>query len=195
MTQLTSIEVLATVGYEGFVKALYNRSGDLSKDFTHAVLGIITECHEYLTATDEVNAIEEAGDLAFYITALKQVLDDFVPTDLEKFSRLNDEAYERMEAEDFEIMDTFVEWLDLAKRWVGYGKPPTMSTTQVLAEAGALADFVVDQGAAADVDMHVILKVNVEKLLKRYNGMQFNAERAVNRDLSAERGVLETHAV
>jgi hypothetical protein len=49
MTQKTAIEVLTEVGYEGFVKALFNRSGDLPKDFAHAVLGIVTECHEYLT--------------------------------------------------------------------------------------------------------------------------------------------------
>jgi hypothetical protein len=195
MTQQTAIEVLTTVGYEGFVKALYNRSGDLSKDFTHAVLGIITESHEYLTATDEVNAIEEAGDLAFYLTALKQVLNDISPTDEVAFDTLTDAAFARMGAEDFQIMNTFVEWLDLAKRWVGYGKAPTMTTTELLAEAAALVGFVVEHGAAEHTPMEVILKTNVEKLLKRYNGMAFNAERAVNRDLPAERKVLETHAV
>jgi hypothetical protein len=43
--------------------------------------------------------------------------------------------------------------------------------------------------------MSVIMVANVDKLLKRYNGMQFDAERAVSRDLPAERTVLESHAV
>jgi len=70
-----------------------------------------------------------------------------------------------------------------------------MTTTELLAEAAALVGFVVEHGAAEHTPMEVILKTNVEKLLKRYNGMAFNAERAVNRDLPAERKVLETHAV
>ena len=92
-------------------------------------------------------------------------------------------------------MDELVEWLDLAKRWVGYGKAPTMSTTQLVAEASALVSFVLDRGDAEDVEMSVIMVANVDKLLKRYNGMQFDAERAVSRDLPAERTVLESHAV
>lgn len=195
MTPKTAIEVLTEVGYEGFVKALYNRSGDLSKDFAHAVLGIVTECHEYLTATDQVNAIEEAGDLCFYLTALKQVLDDVGTFDESEFDKLVDAACTRMDAEGFKVMDEFVEWLDLAKRWVGYGKAPTMSPTQLMAEAAALVSFVIDKGAASNVDMPVIMVTNVDKLLKRYNGMKFDAERAVNRDLPAERAVLESHAV
>ncbi len=195
MTPKTAIEVLTTVGYEGFVKALYNRTGDLSKDFSHAVLGLVTECHEYLTATDPINAIEEAGDLCFYLAALKQVLDDVGPYDEVAFDKLTDEACERMGAEDFQIMGEFVEWLDLAKRWIGYGKAPTMSPTQLMAEAAALVSLVIDRGAAADVEMEVVMVANVDKLLKRYNGMAFNAERAVNRDLPAERAVLEAHAV
>lgn len=195
MKQQTAIEVLATVGYEGFVKSLYNRTGDLSKDFTHAVLGIITESHEYLTATDEVNAIEEAGDLAFYLTALKHVLEDFAPTDEDTFGLALEAAYVRFSEDGLDnIQAVFIEWLDLAKRWVGYGKAPSMATTQLLGEAAALVAFVTENGAAGDIDTHKVLLVNVEKLLKRYNGMTFSAERAVNRDLFAEREVLETHA-
>lgn len=195
MTQKTALDVLTEVGYEGFVKALYNRSGDLSKDFTHAVLGIVTECHEYLTATDEVNAVEEAGDLCFYLTALKQVLDDVGTYDEAEFEKLLAAACDRMDSNGFQVMDEFVEWLDLAKRWVGYGKAPTMTPTQLMAEAAALVSFVIDKGAATDVDMPVIMVTNVDKLLKRYNGMVFDAERAVNRDLPAERAVLEAYAV
>ena len=195
MTPKTAIEVLTEVGYEGFVKSLFNRSGDLPKDFTHAILGLVTECHEYLTATDEVNAIEEAGDLAFYLTALKQVLDEMSPTDEDEYFKLLDAAVMRMTASETKIMDVYAEWLDLAKRWIGYGKAPTMSTTELLAEASAMMNLVIEQGKASDTEMHLILVVNVDKLLKRYNGMQFNAERAVNRDLPAERAVLESHAV
>lgn len=197
MTQktITADEVLNTIGYEGFVKALYNRTGDLSKDATHAILGIVTECREYLTATDEVNAVEEAGDLTFYVTALKQVLDDFSPTNKDEFGGYFDAATARYTAlGSVPLVDVYCEWLDLAKRWVGYGKAPTMPTTQLLAEASVLMSLVINSGRAADADMHTVLKANVEKLLERYKGLQFNAERAVHRDLPAERAVLEASA-
>jgi hypothetical protein len=126
---------------------------------------------------------------------MKQVLDDVGTYDEVEFDKLVEAACTRLDAEGFQLMDELVEWLDLAKRWVGYGKAPTMSTTQLVAEASALVSFVLDRGDAEDVEMSVIMVANVDKLLKRYNGMQFDAERAVSRDLPAERTVLESHAV
>ena len=192
----TAQEVMTTVGYPNFVRSLLNRSGDPSKDFTHCVLGIITEIHEYSNATDQVNAIEEAGDLIFYAEGLRQVLNDYAPIDVNGVLPLMEEVMERLTVA--ELDDVAVEWLDLAKRWVGYGKAPTMSTTQLVAEAQGLVAVVIARGGAAgtvvDSGRAQIEIVNVEKLLKRYNGMVFNADRAVNRDLPAERAVLEASA-
>lgn len=194
MTQQTASDVLNTIGYGGFVKALYNRSGDISKDFTHAVLGIVTESHEYALAADRVNAVEEAGDIIFYLTALQQVLNDVSPIDGNGYDALVTEASIRVQSDDFRVEDAFDEWLDLAKRWIGYGKAPKMSSTSLLAEASVLVGLVVGLGGAADVEARVIVEANVEKLLKRYNGLQFDADRAVNRDTDAERAALERHA-
>jgi hypothetical protein len=36
-----------------------------------------------------------------------------------------------------------------------------------------------------------VLKANVEKLLLRYKGLKFSAEKAVDRDVASEREVLE----
>lgn len=203
MTQpntLTAAEVLNTVGYSGFVKSLYNRSGDISKDFTHAVLGLVTETHELFAAKEEVNAIEEIGDLAFYLEALRQTLDAHSPLVAAEFeAHLNARINVLVaEVDEGKLADVVNEWLDLAKRWVGYGKAPTMSTSVLMAEAIALVSVVVggmSEPGTASARMEKAKLVNVEKLLKRYNGMQFNAERAVNRDLPAERAVLEANAV
>lgn len=191
MTQ-TPEEILTTIGYHAFVKSLYNRTGDMSKDFSHAVLGIVTETHEYLNATDKVNAIEEAGDLAFYATALHQVLNDFSPIDEDELDRLEDEILAKLQLdEEVNITEMHVEWLDLAKRWIGYGKAPTMSTTRLMAEATAMLNITMPIGILETDDAKEVLIANVRKLMKRYNGIKFDADLAVNRDTAAEREQLE----
>ena len=187
-TRITSTEVLATVGYPGFVRSLFNRSGDLGKDFTHAVLGIVTELHEYMNATDATNQLEEAGDLVFYFEAARQVLDDFSPLDPGAFAQA--EAAVSLPA-DQSLADLATPWMDMAKRWVGYGKAPTMPTVEILAGLSAMISYVVLRCQDNDHTENQVITANIEKLLERYNGMRFNAERAVNRDLGAEREVLE----
>lgn len=187
----TPEEILTTIGYHAFVKSLYNRTGDLSKDFTHAVLGLVTESHEYLMATDKVNAIEEAGDLAFYVTALYQVLNDFSPINEEELDFLEDELLAKLKGEELNLNDMHNEWLDLAKRWIGYGKPPTMTTTVLMAEATAMLNITLPLGMVQMDDAKEVMITNVRKLMKRYNGIKFDADRAVNRDLFAERVELE----
>ena len=192
MTQ-TAQQVLDTVGYSGFVRALYNRTGDLSKDFTHAVLGLVTESHEYLNATDRVNAVEEVGDLTFYREALEQVLNDLSPIDYAEADKAYGEIMDGLskQTSTVNLTEMHTEWLDLAKRWVGYGKAPTMPTSLLIAEATAMLTVTIPVGLLEDEDTGKVIITNVEKLLKRYNGMQFDSDRAVNRDTPAERKVLE----
>ena len=44
---------------------------------------------------------------------------------------------------------------------------------------------------AANISRQEVLSTNVLKLVDRYNGMTFDADRALNRDLDSERQVLE----
>ena len=184
--------------YPEFVRKLYNRTGDLSKDFAHAILGIVTEIHEFLTATDEVNALEELGDLFFYVEALNQVLGDFDEsfgdTDV-NFVGLVDAAatsmVDRSSAVGLKrvIDQECKKLLDHAKRWVGYGKSPA-SVNQLFAEVNALIG-AVRVFSGEDFDEIRVLEANMKKLLKRYPGGEFSAFHAVVRDLEAERAVLE----
>lgn len=188
--RITATEVLATVGYPGFVRSLFNRSGDLSKDFTHAVLGIVTELHEYMNATDTTNQLEEAGDMMFYFEAARQVLDEHSPLDPEAFAEAEAVALATL-ANGLSLADVATPWMDVAKRWVGYGKAPAMTTTQVLAGLSAMISYVVVRCHDCGHNEQQVMTANIEKLLERYNGMRFNAERAVHRDVNAERAVLE----
>lgn len=188
---MTAKEVLATIGYPGFVRSLYNRTGDLSKDFTHAVLGLVTESHEYLEAVERNDVVEEAGDLAFYSEALQQVLNDLSPINEAELDKFEDEIIASYAGTIVDLEEIHVEWLDLAKRWIGYGKAPTMSTTRLLAEARAMINFTIQAGKLTQSDAMQVLLVNIEKLMSRYNGIKFSADLAVNRDVATERKVID----
>lgn len=181
--------------YDTFVRKLFNRSGDPSKDFTHAVLGVVTEIHEYLSATDEVNAWEELGDLAFYQVALGQVITDFggpfVEPDLsEGIQYLHEQAFKG--GCSAIIASTCNSLLDDAKRWVGYNKQPK-SLTEVYRTVCELIHFVNRTGPYPDSDSQRIQRTNMAKLLKRYPGGEYSQYHALVRDLGAERAVLESH--
>ena len=187
-------KAIPTGTYYDFVARLFNRSGDPSKDCAHAILGIVTEIHEYLSATDDVNGLEELGDLAFYLVALRQVI--------ETERKFLDEPEIKRTLKDFEeqakqygitavISGVSNELLDIAKRWVGYGKRHE-DLAHVFKVASALVYYVNITGPYPCYEPDRILEVNMAKLLKRYPGGEFDAYRAVVRDLEAERAVLQT---
>ena len=197
---LTAEEILAAPdGYNKFVRGLFNRTGDISKDFTHAVLGTLTECHEYTNAIDGVHAIEEAGDQLFFVTALKIVVSE----------HLGEAAFRELSTGSAELLDeTLQSWdgrpvsdilldqsvfaMDVCKRWVGYEKEPTLDQLKELVRRLiAVCGVVLESGRFWPLDFEQVQRVNVEKLLERYNGTRFSADRAVNRDLANERATLE----
>lgn len=191
---MTADEVFNTVGYDGFVRSLFNRSGDPAKDFAHAVLGIVTEIYELRQAPDKVNAIEEGGDLTFYTQALGQVINDFTGKDHVTVEEIDEYIERHMEAH-VGTMSTYVdklcnELLDSAKRWAGYGKVPPDLTGDLCKALFVVLTSLEDTNTTTNTTK--LERVNVEKLLERYNGMQFTLDRAINRDLVAERAVLES---
>lgn len=177
------------IPYYDFVRKLFNRSGDPSKDFAHAILGIVTESHELLSATDEVNALEEQGDLMFYLHALQQVIEDTTSEVL--IIPDNDYLEDKLGSPADFIAFRCNELLDHAKRWVGYGKMPH-NLDDVFFDTAELVWFLNTTGPYPQVDTDRIKAVNMAKLLKRYPGGEFDAYRAVVRDLEGERVVLQT---
>lgn len=184
-------------GYDNFVRSLFNRSGDNSKDLAHAALGIVTELHELSEYNSRANLIEELGDLTFYGKALAIVLSDA------GYQRPSAEAVAERAAgcaldEDVAAATTNT-LLDITKRWVGYGRAPTPEqgaeawvcglalATSVMA---VLDDVLVNEG----VSVEDIFRANVMKLYERYQGVKFSADRAINRDVDREREVLESAA-
>lgn len=184
--------------YAAFVAKLFNRTGDLSKDFCHAALGITTEMRELalaFAAKDEVNTLEEGGDLTFFYHAFCLVMQELHPNpdvDVPTVSREVYEAALAMNAQ--EMIQTYcTEMHDIAKRWVGYGKAPTTEQAVKLVIKMTIVVNIVMMDVFPDTDREVIMKANMAKLLVRYPGGEFDAFRAVNRDTGAEREALALH--
>lgn len=181
--------------YDDFVRKLFNRSEDPSKNFAHAIMGIVTEIHEFRNATDEVNALEELGDIRFYLQALSQVVVEAEGD----YGILSDNEVEKSIAALIDmsakvgISQTVAhgcnELLDIAKRWVGYGKAPK-SLADVMHACAMLTLFVNMTSPNSCQDVVRIEASNMAKLLKRYPGGEFSQFHALVRDLEAERNVL-----
>ncbi len=180
---------LTPESYTKFVRRLFNRSDDSSKDFAHAVLGVVTEIHEFRTAEDATNALEELGDIEFFVEALAQVVSDVAgdrptlqQTDIDTLAA---EVGEDLPATEF-ISNTCNELCDHVKRWVGYGKAPTdlHHVWRLAAVAGFCANAVSHH---ANLDRQAVREANVRKLLKRYPGGEFSQFHALVRDKGAER--------
>jgi hypothetical protein len=184
--------------YPAFVRKLFNRSGDPSKDFAHATLGLVTEAHEYLVADERINGIEEMGDLEFYLEALSQVIESFLGfrlpmSDIEAEVDKDMMIFIMSARKPDLLQDTLVELLDRAKRWVGYGREPeSLAATMSLALYAVRAVHTLGVLASEKYDRTHTISVNMAKLLKRYPGGDFDQFRALQRDLSAERATLET---
>lgn len=180
--------------YSDFVRKLFNRCEDPSKDYAHAVLGVVTEIHEYLNATDDVNALEELGDLEFFVEAFAQVVADVTG--------------ERPDLSEDDMLAAAVEWAPLdhdllpaiqttlheltntVKRWLGYGKQP--ADLQEIWKTAAFVAFAANQaGCYPTVDRQLVRSANVRKLLKRYPDGEFNQMRALVRDVEAEREAIQ----
>lgn len=184
--------------YAAFVAKLFNRTGDLSKDFCHATLGVVTEMRELALARDakdDVNALEEAGDLTFFHTAYCMVVQDLYPEPDVDGGAVSKAIYERALGMPVQgIIDEFSqEMLDAAKRWVGYGKQPTPEQAVELVIKTTIVFNLIMMDSMGDVEPEDILRANMAKLLVRYPGGEFDAFRAVTRDTEAERAALAAH--
>ena len=185
--------------YAAFVAKLFNRTGDLSKDFTHACLGIYTEVGELFDSKEILEAILEAGDLMFFGQALDMVIDEFVTTVLTQYTpddymkawTAQEEAtlnYARSHHHDAVLRQFGTDLLNASKRWVGYGKVPTLEDVcAVRCKARVIIPLALAYSMVNDRTPEEFVRANMAKLLKRYPGGEFDAYRAVNRDTEAER--------
>lgn len=169
----------------------------------HMGLGIVGEMGEivdqlkkayiYGKAIDQVNIVEEVGDVAWYVAGVVQFypnLYNFIGSDELK----NSINHEKLAEAKSKITRTIL--------------MNTMSAANLVVDMGILADeagepsdegeevaktlcmFLFATAVLLDVDLAEAFEVNIAKLAKRY-GDKYSDYAAINRDTDAERAVLE----
>ena len=169
----------------------------------HMGLGIVGEMGEivdqlkkayiYGKPLDQVNIVEEVGDVAWYVAGVVQFypnLYNFIGSDELK----NSINYEKLAEAKSKLTRTVL--------------LNTMSAANLVVDMGILADeaggpsdegeevaktlcmFLFATAVLLDVDLSQVFEVNIAKLAKRY-GDKYSDYAAINRDTDAERAVLE----
>lgn len=140
--------------------------GRASVDLTHACLGLVTEVDEFMDATSELNAVEEIGDICWYIALACHAVDAEWPDAIVP----ND------------TLDAIVAKLtDLAKRWFAYGDRPPKAVVEFM--LGMIVGYFIDDQITEGQQR------NIAKLAKRYPD-KFTQAHALHRNLSAEMDAL-----
>ena len=145
----------------------------LTDRILHAFIGIATEIDEYNEAirnNDKVNALEELGDMLWYLAILKSEIDfkDF---------------YFDLADKNFDLTG-----LDLCKKTMFYGKELDLDKIKVC--AGDTFVKVINHITSLDGSPSVVMDTIIKKLKARY-GDKFTDEAAEHRDLNIERSILE----
>ena len=169
----------------------------------HMCLGIVGEMGElvdqikkayvYGKAIDQVNIIEEVGDVAYYTAGLVQyfpALADWLDSDELKQS-IN---YEKLEVARENITRTILlnamSAANLTADLMMFADDDNLQDANAEQVAKALGTALFATAVLLEVDLSQACEVNVAKLAKRY-GDKYSDYAAVNRDIDAERAVLE----
>lgn len=168
--------------YQNQAKRTTADLGSLILNLTHMALGMCTKLSELQDAIeneDHVNIGEELADFQWYL-ANYNTLKGYVyseNTNPVYYDDINDLYY------------TVSELQDLIKKELAYGKPINAKLEKSLLDSlhymikGFYNTYQLDQGE--------YLQKNIDKLIARYPE-KFNSEDAINRDLDAERKILES---
>lgn len=191
------------VSYGDFVRNLFRPLAPAAM-LAHAAMGVVTEIQELKDAQSADNAIEEAGDIAFFCAAFQQSLPVAVSSnsietgqvkvflDFCERREINPRDFDDTNALDLALVVS-IEMLDAAKRYLAYDKAPDADTCIRLA---ACAELVGQMMMSASVDSEgqpdpqAVIDVNVAKLQHRYKG-GFTTQAAVNRDVASELKVIQ----
>ena len=169
----------------------------------HMCLGIVGEMGELVDAIkkayvygkgiDQTNTVEEIGDVSWYTAGLVQhfpTLADWLDSDELKQS-VN---YEKLEVARKNVTRTILlntmSAANLAVDLMMLADNDDLQDTEAEQVAKALGTALFATAVLLDVDLAGAYEVNIAKLAKRY-GDKYSDYAAINRDIDAERAVLE----
>lgn len=169
----------------------------------HMCLGIVGEMGELVDAIkkayvygkgiDQTNIVEEVGDVSWYTAGLVQcfpALADWLDSDELKQS-IN---YEKLEIARENITRTILlnamSSANLTADLMMFADDDNLQDANAEQVAKALGTALFATAVLLEVDLSQVFEVNIAKLAKRY-GDKYSDYAATNRDLDAERAVLE----
>ena len=169
----------------------------------HMCLGIVGEMGELVDAIkkayvygkgiDQTNIVEEIGDVSWYTAGLVQhfpTLADWMDSEELKQS-VN---YEKLEVARKNVTRTILlntmSAANLAVDLMMLADNDDLQDTEAEQVAKALGTALFATAVLLDVDLAGAYEVNIAKLAKRY-GDKYSDYAAINRDIDAERAVLE----
>lgn len=159
----------------------------------HGAIGLVTECAELnfreTGQLDRINLREECGDLLWYFSILRDAfpfslgaLPEPMPHPLPKRPLLG---------KQIRIVTVLSgDFLDIFKKWTFYPREPAIDvfTEKFMDVEQSVYDLIHMLGG----DVAFLRQTNIDKLqLVRYKKGAFTAEEANDRDLTAERELLE----
>lgn len=145
---------------------------------THAVVGIMTECIEYMTHIDPVNAKEEIGDILWYMA----ILADELREDLQEWI---DAAASGGYGGPIILVSRANELLDVYKKRTFYGKGKSYRLAVI-----PIIQILIGLATKHETSIQSEMQRVIAKLRTRYPE-KFTKELAENRNLNAERKTLE----
>lgn len=156
----------------------------------HASMGICTELGEILKAievrrVDLINLSEEIGDVLWYVSIIERKHNFILEVNEDQLAALGFDSTVSL------VNDSLVEaneLLDLYKKRAFYGKPvdaklEVKAALRIFTNMCLLSD-------AIGISIPKIRETNIRKLAARYPD-KFTTQDALNRDLGAERTILE----
>lgn len=194
--------------YQELAKRTCASLGNEKLDLSHMILGLVSEQSEWMTAIangDSVNYSEEVADIFWYLANYctfrgysfyeiyeqsKNLPFDNTTPEYETLAFYFEYSDTRHE---IQVMSMVSQLSDLVKKYVAYNKPIDKELELTLLQY-IVGIFYTDEAYNTPdnfyFDFHRDLKNNIEKLQKRYPE-KFTEENALNRDLDAERKILE----
>lgn len=179
--------------YQQDVKRTFKDAGDLLRNSIHMTDGMNTELGEineclFLKdpghAFDHVNLREEAGDLTWY----NGNFGNLWSVDLNEIPFKQNYYFSGGVNVLTQLQICIARLMDYDKKELAYGKAKNLETIQECFRdvLRATSDFFLFYG----IDPEAAMDININKLKARYPE-KFTEEKAINRNLDAERAILE----
>lgn len=178
------------ITWEEYKKKADRTVSDLNNNFfLHAALGINTECIEFFTSTSKQNAIEEIGDIFWYIALLSNRWERVIPfrwtIDAIVNHCLQSSIIDGVNTVSHSIfLNQAGEVVNQAKRNVFYGSDIDQEKIEnAIVSIIFYVRICIKENKLGNI--YDILSANIEKLEKRFPE-KFNQEDAENRDVDNE---------